>query len=417
MSPAPGGASDDSRFNRLRRAIGEDGYAALVVVASETSDPDLAPFLGGARLGEAFLVAPCDGAPRLGFWTPMERGEAAASGLDLLTPEALELPRLSAGAESAGELLAGVLEAALAICGVSPGPVALAGTSRVGPAVEAAQRLAGKGWEVEDGSHLVRRWRRRKDPEALRSVRRAADATCDAFRTVARLLANAVESSDGALASEGGPLTVGRLKREIALLFAARGLLEPRANIVAPGEEGGVPHNTGRADRVLRRGESLIVDLFPRSELFADCTRTFCVGEAPEPLARAHADVRDALELAHRRLAPGVVGWELQREVCALLGERGWATPVSAPESVRGYVHNLGHGVGYELHELPSFRRDDAESADGRVAVGDVVTLEPGLYEPDEGGFGVRLEDLVAVHADSCEILTPLPYDLDPRAW
>jgi len=416
VSPAAGGASGES-FDRLRRAIDEDGYAALVVVASEPFDPDLAPFLRGARLGEAFLVAPRAGAPRLGFWTPMERGEAAASGLDLLTPEALELARLSARAGSSGELLADVLESSLAICGVEPGPIALAGTSRVGAAVEAAQALTRKGWSFEPGSGLVRRWRRRKGAAELHAIRRAAEGTNDAFRAVARRLATAAVGPDGALTSDGEPLTVGRLKQEIALLFASRGLVEPRANIVAPGEEGGVPHNTGRPDRVLRTGESLIVDLFPRAELFADCTRTFCVGDPPEALARAHADVRQALDLAHRRMAPGVVGWDLQREVCGLLSERGWPTPVSAPETVRGYVHNLGHGVGYELHELPSFRRDDAEEADGRIAVGDVATLEPGLYEPDEGGFGVRLEDLVAVHEDGCENLTPLPYGLDPRAW
>ena len=50
------------------------------------------------------------------------------------------------------------------------------------------------------------------------------------------------------------------------------------------------------------------------------------------------------------------------------------------------------------------------------LEAGDVLTLEPGLYEP-EGGFGVRLEDLVLLAEDGPELLTPLPYDLDPRAW
>jgi Xaa-Pro aminopeptidase len=46
-----------------------------------------------------------------------------------------------------------------------------------------------------------------------------------------------------------------------------------------------------------------------------------------------------------------------------------------------------------------------------------VLTLEPGLYDPDDG-WGVRLEDLVWLRDDGAsEVLTPLPYDLDPRAW
>jgi len=75
----------------------------------------------------------------------------------------------------------------------------------------------------------------------------------------------------------------------------------------------------------------------------------------------------------------------------------------------------IGHGVGYELHELPSFKRQAA--AEGMLEEGDVLTLEPGLYDPSPGGYGVRLEDLVHLGAAGPEILTRLPYDLDPTRW
>ncbi len=55
-------------------------------------------------------------------------------------------------------------------------------------------------------------------------------------------------------------------------------------------------------------------------------------------------------------------------------------------------------------------------AAEGTLGVGDVFTLEPGLYDP-EAGFGVRLEDLVTLGGDGPVNLTPLPYELDPRAW
>ncbi len=362
------------------------------------------------------MVAPVGGTPRLGYWTPMERDEAAATGLELLPPELLELPRLAReNPEAAGYLAAAFERRSRAVRrrAVAHRPRGqLAGRHSGGGAGAAA----GSGWEFSSGATALRRWRKRKAEAEVAEIRRVARVTGDAFRRIAALLAAARITPSGALELEGEPLTVARLKRAVALHFAAEGLTQPRENILSPGEEGGVPHTTGTPDRVLRAGESLVADLFPKGDLFADCTRTFCVGEPPEALRRAHADTLAALELAHGASRAGERGWEVQRQVCALLDERGWPTPVSTPGTLRGYVHNLGHGVGYELHELPSFR-DAGAPEDGLIEAGDVVTLEPGLYEPAAGGFGVRLEDLAVVTASGLENLTPLPYELDPRAW
>ena len=67
------------------------------------------------------------------------------------------------------------------------------------------------------------------------------------------------------------------------------------------------------------------------------------------------------------------------------------------------------------MHELPHFRAAGRDG-DGTIERGDVFTLEPGLYDP-EAGWAVRLEDLCRLGARGLENLTPLPYDLDPRAW
>jgi Xaa-Pro aminopeptidase len=180
-----------------------------------------------------------------------------------------------------------------------------------------------------------------------------------------------------------------------------------------------VPHSTGDDTRVLRAGQSLVVDLFPRDRLFADTTRTFCVGPPPADLLAAHELVRRAVELAESAARPGVSGWHLQQRVCRHFEAEGWPTPTSSPGTERGYVHGLGHGVGAELHELPTFKEHDADG-EGILDVGDVLTLEPGLYEPAPAtgaGWGVRLEDTYRVTTDGVESLTPMPRDLDPRAW
>jgi Xaa-Pro aminopeptidase len=70
------------------------------------------------------------------------------------------------------------------------------------------------------------------------------------------------------------------------------------------------------------------------------------------------------------------------------------------------YGHGLGHGIGLLAHEAPTLR---PESTDTLVA-GNVVTVEPGIYLP--GRFGVRIEDLVVVTEDGCDVLTGFTKEL-----
>jgi Xaa-Pro aminopeptidase len=402
------------RFADLSAGLDELGCEALLVLARSSQDPDLAPFVGSGHLGECYFLAPRGGRARLAYTTPMERDEATATGLGLLSPEALDLIRWSSESPDATDFMAIAVAKAFELAGVAPGRVALAGHGQAGVIVGACAQLQQKGWSFVPGNALILAARKRKTPAELAAIRAAAAGTCEALRAVANLLAAAIHSDDGTLWLESEPLRVARVRDEVAQVLAQHGLEQPKGNIVAPAEEGGVPHSTGTPDRVLRVGEPLVVDLFPRATLWADCTRTFCVGPPSEPLARAWNAVRDALETAHLRAVPGVRGWDLQEMVCAKFEQAGYATPISAPGTTTGYVHNLGHGVGYDLHEQPIFKKVDGSK--GVLREGDVFTLEPGLYDP-AAGYGVRLEDLVWLGPNGLESLTPLPYELNPRAW
>ncbi len=411
-------------MRELDRLLEELSCKALLVVGRSSRDPFIAPFTGPAKLGPAFVVAPRDASPRLGFWTPMERDEAAASGLELLTPGDLDIVRWMRDAGSAPEILAHVLSRALHLCELAPGRpaeggpaegrLALAGRWDAGEIHGACEILAAEGWSFAAGEPVVQLLRKEKSSATVDEIRRVAVGAMEAFRKVADLLA-AATALDGELWLGGELLRVRRLKREIAAVLARHELEQPEGGICAPGSEGAVPHSGGTPDRVLRPHESLVLDLYPRGHLFVDCTRTFCVGEPPPALAAAHARVREALELAAGHATPGRRGWSLQRQVCAHFGAAGYPTEMSDPESVRGYVHGLGHGVGFEVHEYPFFSRE-AQGREGRLETGDVITLEPGLYEPGEG-WAVRLEDLYRLAPDGLENLMPLPYEMDPTAW
>ncbi len=352
--------------------------------------------------------------PLLAYLTPMERDEATATGLDLLKPEALEVERLRRESRDETAFWAGLLGRILEHCAARrSAPVAIGGRLAAGPLVSACLRLAKEGWTFVDGSDLLLRLRKRKDGPLAAEARRVATGTCAAMRRVATLLA-ASSLRAGELWLGGEPLRVERLRAGIARELAAHGLEQPEGNIIAAGADAAVPHTRGSSGRVLQAGESLVVDLFPRGRLFADCTRTFCVGPPPARLAAAQRDVRRALELARREARLGVGGWTLQVAVCRHFRAAGHPDPIGRPGTLEGYVHSLGHGVGFELHEYPSFRRGAGPA--GRLAPGDLFTLEPGLYYP-EPGFGVRLEDLWLSTSAGLENLTPLPYDLDPRTW
>jgi len=443
-------ALPDRRSLDLAAGLGELGCRALLVVAQSASDPDLAPFLGArAHLGAALLVAPREGRPRLAYLNPMERDEAAATGLLLVTPEELEVLRAAREAPEPAAHLAWVMSRALAASGVAPGRVALAGLAPAGEIHSACAALARQGWEWVAGNELVRLVRKRKTAPEVAAIRHAADAAVNVMRALAARVAAArvadpggagagaldpraakspapapaaaaAPGAGGELWLDGRPLTVGRLRAEAARFLADRGVEQPHGNILAPGGEGGVPHSAGSDGRPLRAGEPFIVDLFPRGAwrerplMFADCTRTLCAGEPPPAVARAHAAVLRALAAARALAVPGARGWDLQEAVCLTFEEAGYATPLRQPGTTTGYVHNLGHGIGYELHELPIFRK--VAGAEGVLAEGDVFTLEPGLYDA-AAGYGVRLEDLCYLGPDGLEVLTPLPYDLDPRRW
>ena len=112
-----------------------------------------------------------------------------------------------------------------------------------------------------------------------------------------------------------------------------------------------------------------------------------------------YAAVLEAQTLASHTIRAGVTGADVHQAVVDLFSEKGY------PTGKTGFVHNLGHGVGLDVHELPS-----VGPGGGELSVGNVITNEPGLYIPDLGG--IRLEDIGAVTGTGFDCFTHFPKEL-----
>jgi Xaa-Pro aminopeptidase len=182
--------------------------------------------------------------------------------------------------------------------------------------------------------------------------------------------------------------------------------------IVASVRQGG-GHEPGSGP--LPAGLPINVDIWPRHEAsgcWADMARTFVVGDPAAEHAEAIAEqerlVRSALEQAREAVRPGVTGRELHDATCDLFESAGYATQRTAPDEEDGFQHSLGHGVGLEVHEPPSL----GLAGHDPLVAGDVVAIEPGLWDSRVGG--VTFEDLVLVTETGYELLTRFPYELSP---
>jgi Xaa-Pro aminopeptidase len=270
-------------------------------------------------------------------------------------------------------------------------------------------RIQAAGVELVVDQALFDDRRRVKTGAELEGIRRAQRAAEAALSAAIALLA-AAENGDGVLWLEGEPLTVERVKASMRHVFAEHGCTAEEF-LVAPGPQGAVGHHMGEGP--IRYGQPVVIDLWPRDDASfcsADLTRTVAVGPVSDEVRRWHELTKEVLDATTATIRAGVECRAVFDVACEIYEAAGYATQRTKGEGEvlrHGFFHGLGHGVGLEVHEEPYLGR----LAGGVLRAGDVVTLEPGLYDPAVGG--VRLEDLVLVTDDGCEVLTRFPYDLE----
>jgi Xaa-Pro aminopeptidase len=266
--------------------------------------------------------------------------------------------------------------------------------------LDVADHLRAHGVQVRsEGKTFDLRRRVKSEPElaGIRRAQQAAERAMDGIRERLRT---------------GGTVTCEELRTEAMRAFTDCGAIVPDIVIVSHGAQTAIGHEPGYGQ--IQPGEPVVVDLYPQdpeSGCFTDMTRTFCIGEPPEELARYHELVREALDIAHDVIKPGVRGSAAHQAVCEFFEGHGFKTQLSKTPGEaleEGFFHSLGHGVGLEVHEQPGLGRTGVE-----IVAGDVVAVEPGLYRPGFGGC--RLEDTLLVTEAGVELLgSGYSYDLAP---
>jgi Xaa-Pro aminopeptidase len=240
-------------------------------------------------------------------------------------------------------------------------------------------KLRPSGVTLKDAPSIVERARMVKDGDELDKIRAAVALGAKLFDRALEVLRPGVKETEVAAEME---------------LAARRGGAEEMSfgTIIASGARSALPH--GRAsEQAIAPGGFVVCDFgVILSGYCSDQTRTVWVGPVPEDARRAYEAVKEAQQAAIDAVRPGIAVGEVDAAARKVLRKAGLE---------RYFTHSTGHGVGLEIHEIPRV-------ADGQREIlqpGMVITIEPGVYFP--GKWGIRIEDMVAVTAGGCEVMTP----------
>ncbi len=223
-----------------------------------------------------------------------------------------------------------------------------------------------------------------KDEEELESLRSAARISTLAFNETLPLI------KEGASERE--------VAGELEYRFRKNGGEKPSFDtIIASGFRSALPHGVASQKRI-EKGEPIIMDFGVFCNGYAsDTTRTLIIGQSTEEISRAYEIVKEAQELGRAEAKSGVKASEVDAKVRTFLEKEGFGDK---------FTHGLGHGVGLEIHELPTVN----QLSTSILKPGMVVTIEPGVYLPKM--FGIRIEDTIIIKEEGIETITDITHDL-----
>ncbi len=259
-----------------------------------------------------------------------------------------------------------------------------------------AEKLRNHGLELEVVDDVIMESRKTKSEQEIQKIRNVQQTTEKSMKKLGKLLEKA-DVKQGTLYLDGKVLTAEELKSRIEKFLLDQNCRNPEGMIITSGKASGDPHK--RESGEIKAGDTIIADIFPRnkSKYFGDMTRTFVKGDASSEIKQMKEAVEEAKKAALKVLenGSGTKASEVHNAACDVLEEKGYETLRTGAET-KDFTHSTGHAVGLDLHEPPKLKFGDDELKPGMI-----LTIEPGLYDPDIGG--VRLEDMILVTENGYE--------------
>jgi len=389
---------------------------AIVVYGDTDTSSDLAYLTSGVHLERAMYLQACGDAPIL-FASPIERENAAKTGLPVRLWSDYDIggylnahdnDRLAATVAQFSDLLRDQgMQGRVGFYGLADQGYSylfLSALAAANPQIEIVGEIQPNLFSIA---------RQTKDAKELAAMQRVAGLTTEVIDSVFTFIQSHGVQNETIIKDDGCPLTVGDVKAHIRLEVAKRNLEEVHENIFSQGRDAGVPHNRGQLDMPLRLGQSIIFDIFPRDRTtgyFHDITRTFFLGYAPEELADRWQQIKIIFDELLTNMRVGEQCSLYQHLTCDYFEALGYPTTRSDPKTKVGYNHSLGHGVGLDIHEGPGLSHLPDNTA--VLQPGHVVSVEPGLYYPDDG-WGIRIEDTIAFDEHGNLVNLPVyPYEM-----
>ena len=230
--------------------------------------------------------------------------------------------------------------------------------------------------------YLVENIRAIKDKKEIELIKKAMEITETVLKEVENLLKNNISKITEKEVSFYIKRRINELGGELAF--------DP---IVAFGKNSAMPHYSPQ-DTILQENDFVIIDMGATYLGYhSDITRSFCFGNNPK-FKELYNIVLEAQLQAIKFLQSDLPAKEAFQK----------AVEVFKKYNLENYfTHGLGHGVGLEIHELPSL----SLFSENYLKPGNVVTIEPGIYIEDIGG--IRIEDLLLITEDSVEYISSYP--------
>lgn len=226
--------------------------------------------------------------------------------------------------------------------------------------------------------NAITKLREIKDETELTAIAKACDITGESFERVLSYIKE------------------GMTEREIALFLdfdmMSHGASKPSfSTIVAAGAHGSLPHAVPGEYRI-QKGDMITMDFGARfGNYCADMTRTVAFGQPSDEMRHVYDVVLEAQKRAQDAVKAGVICSDIDAVARDYIYENGYQGR---------FGHGLGHAVGIDIHESPRF----SVACHDIAMVGQVMTVEPGIYLPGIGG--VRIENSVIVRENGCDVLT-----------